>query len=250
MTGPEAVARLFGVGFLWMGVHCAGMCGPLLLGLDVAGTRAGTSALGGALRTVLYQLGKGVTYAVLGAVAGLVGAGLEEFSSRAGGVLAIVFGVAALAQLAGLSALWPKKRRLLAIGAPPATTDRLLGLVRPLLVSSHPLRPFALGLALAFLPCMIALWALGLAALTGSPLWGAVVMLSLTVATTPLLLLTSTLTRGFLHLSPQLRGRLQRGAAAVAALWLILIGGAGLDLIPHVSRGVTLFGHGFMLMLF
>jgi sulfite exporter TauE/SafE len=137
----------------------------LLLGLDVAGTRAGTSALGGALRTVLYQLGKAVTYAALGAVAGLVGAGLEEFSSRAGGVLAIVFGVAALAQLAGLSALWPKKRRLLAIGAPPATTDRLLGLVRPLLVSSHPLRPFALGLALAFLPCMIALWALGLALL-------------------------------------------------------------------------------------
>ncbi len=263
MTGPEAVARLFGVGLLWMGVHCAGMCGPLLLGLDVSGSRGGSSVVGGAWRTALYQLGKACSYAVLGAVAGLVGAGLEEVSARAGAVLAIGFGVFALLHTSGAlragvgivggGSLF-KVGAPVQVGAPPTTTERLLSRLRPLLVSRHPLRPFFLGMALAFLPCMISLWALGLAALTSSPAWGAVVMLSLALSTTPLLIATSLLARGALllpvRLSVRLRGRLQRASALVAGSWLVLIGLAALDVIDHVHVPFSLAGRGFVLMLF
>ena len=252
MTGPEAVARLFGVGLLWMGVHCAGMCGPLLLGLDVAGTRAGSSAAGGALRTVLYQLGKACSYAVLGALAGLVGAGLEEVSARAGAVLAVTLGVVALVQVSGLWRFVVPRAPAgtVQIGAPTTTTERLLARVRPLLVSRHPLRPFFLGAALAFLPCMISLWALGLAALTSSAAWGAVVMLSLAAATTPLLVLTSLLSRGAGWLSPSVRAWLQQASAAVAGLWLLLIGLAALDVVSHVHVPISVAGRSFVLMLF
>ncbi|MDP2341856.1 MAG: sulfite exporter TauE/SafE family protein [Deltaproteobacteria bacterium] len=251
MTGPEAVGRLFGVGLLWMGVHCAGMCGPLLLGLDVAGTRAGSSVAGGALRTLLYQAGKGCSYAVLGALAGLIGAGLEEVSTRAGALLAVGFGVLALLHSGGLLAR--ARDDTVQIGATKTTTTTtttLLSWVRPLLVSRHPLRPFFLGLALAFLPCMISLWALGLAALTSSPAWGALVMLALAAATTPLLILTSVLSRGARWLSARARSRVQQASAVVAGLWLVLIGLAGLDLIDHAHVPLSIAGRSFLVMLF
>lgn len=256
MTGPDAVARLFGVGFLWMGVHCAGMCGPLLFGLDVAGSRAGVSVVGGALRTLLYQAGKAVSYAALGAVAGFVGGGLDVVSAKAGSVLAVVFGVAAVISVSGL---WPKRAaKTVQIGRRKTTLQRAWAVVTTktqapltaLVTSKHPLRPFALGLVFAFLPCMIALWALSLAALTSSPLWGAAVMLSLTVATTPLLLLTSTLTRTLLRMPPRVRSMLQRLSAGIAGLWLILIGLSGAEIIPHAHLPFTVAGKSFMFMLF
>lgn len=260
MTGPEAVARLFGVGLLWMGVHCAGMCGPLLLGLDVSGTQAGSSVVGGIARTALYQLGKACSYAVLGALAGVVGARLEEVSTQAGAVLAVVFGAAALLHTSGVlrSADRGEGRATVQIGATPTTTERalsaLLSALRPLLGSRHPLRPFFLGLGLAFLPCMISLWALGLAALTSSPAWGALVMVSLALATTPLLIATSVLARSAhllpVRVSPRLRGQLQRASATVAGAWLVLIGLAALDVIEHVHLPFALAGKRFVLMLF
>jgi sulfite exporter TauE/SafE len=267
VTGPEAVGRLFGVGLLWMGVHCAGMCGPLLLGLDVAGTRAGSSAVGGAARTLLYQLGKACSYAVLGAGAGLLGAGLEQVSTRAGAVLAVIFGVIALLHASGLRAR--AGSGTVQIGQKPThtshatpaqrakrgegtfrTTTTLLSLLRPLLVSRSPLRPFVLGLALAFLPCMISIWALGLAALTSSPAWGALVMVCLALATTPVLIVTSIVARGARWLSARMRARLQHLSAVVAGLWLLLIGLAGLDVVDHVHLPFALAGHSFVLMLF
>lgn len=261
MTGPEAVARLTGVGLLWMGVHCAGMCGPLLLGLDVGGARAGGAGVWGvAVRTLLYQLGKAVSYAVVGAVAGAVGAGAEDVSGVVPGVFAVVAGaVAVVVAVGGLPGGLRSTPDVVKIGstkkpakatAAAALTQRLLTLAQPLLRSTHPARPFVLGLLLAFLPCMISLWALSLAALTSSPLWGALVMLTLAAFTTPLLVVTSVVGRGAAFLSAAARRRLQQLGGVVAGAWLVAIGLAGLGVVDHAHLPLHVAGRDFVLMLF
>ena len=248
MTGPDAIAQLIGVGVLWMSVHCVGMCGPLLLGLDVPGTARGGSAIGGVLRMLLYQSGRAVTYAILGAIAGVVGAGLEAVSTRAGAVLAVVLGIVALLQALGV-----RRRRspsIVSIGARPSMTTRLLARLRPVLQSTHPLRPVLLGMVLGFLPCMIALWALGLAALTSSPLWGALVMLSLVTLTTPLLVSLGAVSAVLRRVPVGVRAVWARVSTALAGIWLLLVGLAALDVVDHVHVPLRLFGRVFTLMLF
>ncbi len=249
LSGPEAVAQLIGVGVLWMSVHCVGMCGPLLLGLDVPGTARGGSAVGGVGRMLLYQSGRALTYAAIGAVAGAVGAGLEAISTSAGAVLAIAMGAYALLHAHGVQLRRPGAA-VVQIGAPPSLTSRLVMLVRPLLQTQHPLRPFLLGVALGLLPCMIALWALGLAALTSSPMWGAVVMLTLVGLTTPLLVSLAALSSLIARVPPAVRGAWQRISTTLAGAWLVLVGLAALDVIDHVHIPLRLFGRGLTLMLF
>ena len=251
MSGPDAIARLTGVGLLWMGVHCAGMCGPLLLGLDVGGSRGGASAGGVACRTLLYQSGKAISYAVVGAFAGAVGSAAANVDGHVTAVAAIVTGVVAVAVALGL---FPRRAspttRVVNIGQPPTTTERLLALARPALTSTHPLRPFLLGLVLAFLPCMISLWALSLAALTSSPLWGALVMLTLAACTTLLLIVTSLLGRSASLLSPSTRRALQTAGGIVAGAWLIAIGLAALGVVDHAHLPLHVGRRAFTLMLF
>ena len=66
----EWTALLLGLGG---GLHCAGMCGPLVLALP------GPRAPGALLRRVCYQLGRVITYALLGAAAGSLGKSLTVF---------------------------------------------------------------------------------------------------------------------------------------------------------------------------
>jgi sulfite exporter TauE/SafE len=124
-------------------------------------------------------------------------------------------------------------------------------ILRPLLQSRHPLRPLALGVAMGLLPCMLVGWALGLAALSGSPLRGALVMGLLVAMTTPMLLAVTALPRFALFRRAR-RGTaaLARALPAIAGLWLLLCGAAGLGLIEHQHLGVTVLGRPLLLMLF
>lgn len=84
----------FGIAFalgLLGSLHCAAMCGPLLLALPVAAGGAGRFIAG----RVIYQLGRVLTYALLGTFAGLVGksfflAGFQRWLSLALGVAVLV----------------------------------------------------------------------------------------------------------------------------------------------------------------
>src|ERR1039457_6682902 len=85
----------FGIAFalgLLGSLHCAAMCGPLMLALPVARGGTGRFVAG----RIIYQLGRVMTYCLLGVVAGLVGqsiflAGLQRWLSIALGV-AILLG--------------------------------------------------------------------------------------------------------------------------------------------------------------
>jgi uncharacterized protein len=222
MNGVDALLQLVGVGVIWMSVHCAGMCGPIVIGLGVTGPA----------RVLQYQAGRAVTYALLGAATGLVGDGLTRVSSKAGVVVALVLGVIAIGRACNVRL--PRRTGVVRIGARPSSLDAMLTRVMRV-ISGAP--PFALGAALAFMPCMIALWALGLAALTASPLWGAIVMVALVAMTTPWLLLAGTLAR--------VSARFSRAMLVVAGAWLLLVAAAGAGVVHHMHARVG----GFTLML-
>lgn len=256
-------AQLLSLGLLWVSAHCAGMCGPLLVGLDVAGVRCGHGLVRGAGQVLLYQLGRGLTFAWLGGLCGLLGAGLARVLRPAGALIALMLGAAAL---------WPLVLRLLRREHRSAALVQLRrspddregksprlrfvewanrGLLRPLLLSTHPLRPLALGAVMGLLPCMLVGWALGLSALAGSPLRGALVMLLLIAMTTPMLLVVTALPRLPLFSGAQrLRQQLATVLPLIAGVWLLLCGAAGLGLIEHRHLGATLLGRPLLLMLF
>jgi len=73
-------------------LHCVGMCGPLAMSLPVVAP----SPAGRMFYTLLYNLGRVLTYAAIGAVLGLVGAsfalvGLQQGLSIVAGLLILVF---------------------------------------------------------------------------------------------------------------------------------------------------------------
>lgn len=238
----NAYAQLLSVGLLWITFHCAGMCGPLVIGFDVAGAARGRTVVRGALGIVVYQLGRMTTLMTLGAIAGLAGRGLTKAIEPAGAVMALVFGALVLASL--IMKLLPRRARPLRVRtslearAPlDARPEPEPGLLRRLTTRLQPLRlteslggTWLLGAAMGFLPCMIVFWALGLAATTASVLDGALVMALLVAMTTPMLLGVTLLPR----LVPR-RGLavLPRILMAVSATWLIMVGLAGLGVTPH-----------------
>lgn len=248
-----AFAQLLSVGLVWISFHCVGMCGPLLIGLDVGGTARGLRARQGALAVVVYQAGKAVTYSVLGVAAGALGAMVRGVLESAGGILALV---------GGLTLLGVAARRLMRAGTESASLVQIgstrrrswleeltLRLSRTLLDDGQGFlsRAFTLGLAMGLLPCMIPLWVLGLAAVTGSPLAGAGLMLTLVGMTTPVLLLVTAL--------PRAVSRRRREVAFVPALllslsgvWLVLVGLASFGVVPHVHLPLP-FGRGLSIML-
>lgn len=249
---PAAYAHVLGLGVLWTSVHCASMCGPLLCGLHIGGAQphSRTSAMRGIRGVLTYQAGRGLTYAWLGGLAGLVGAGLGQVFTAAGGVLAVLFGVTLIYVSVRRKQPLVKLGRRRTSSTKAAALSAVRTFLEPLLLSTSPLRELVLGALFGFLPCMIPAWALGQAALTGSPVHGAAIMLLLVLLTTPVLLVATQLPRLGLLFPRRLRGLLAQALPLVSGAWLLLIGGAGLGLWAHQHCGVTLLGRPFMMMLF
>jgi len=165
--------------------HCGPMCGPFVLG-QVAGHPPGpflTRLRGAAL--LPFQLGRLVTYATLGAVAGAGG----EAVFRVSGVR---YGFAAFLALAAFLFLMQALRTMLPRLFPPARHrigQRIAGLVvgRALRLLGRPdrARGFALGALLGFLPCGFLYGALAAAASSGSAGAGALAMVGFVLGTAP-----------------------------------------------------------------
>ncbi len=249
---PPAYAHVLSLGILWTSVHCASMCGPLLCGLHIGGARpdVGASAARGLGSVLIYQVGRGLTYAWLGGLAGLIGAELKQVFTAAGSVLSLLFGAALIYSTILRRTTLIKLRRRPDKTLVNVAIGQIRALLSPLLLSTHPLRELALGALLGFLPCMIVAWALGQAAITGSPFHGAAIMLLLVALTTPGLLLTTQLPRLGRVLPPRWRSGMAAILPAVSGLWLLLIGGAGLALWPHKHLCFTLFDRPLMMMIF
>ncbi len=248
----SAFTQLFSVGLLWISVHCAGMCGPLLVGLDVGGAARGLRAAQGAACVLAYQGGKALTYALLGAAAGALGAGLQGVLEAAGSVLALFAGALMFAvvvrQLRAGSRV-----TLVQIGSTRRRgllEQASLRLSRALLDDGQgPIpRAFTLGMGMGLLPCMIPIWVLGLAAVTASPLAGVGLMLGLVAMTTPVLLVVTVLPRAVAKRRRE-RAYVPALLLGVSGVWLTLVGLAGLGVVSHVHVPLWLLGRSFTMML-
>jgi uncharacterized protein len=188
-------------------VHCVAMCGPLV-GLH-GGVR--TMRLAGA-----HSFGRLTTYAVLGALAGLVGRAVDLAADVATvqRVATLVAGIAILA--------WGGYQLAIALGLcragdrAPAGSAFAAGLVR-IRTRRPKLRAWLVGVLTGLLPCGW-LWAFVIAAAgTGDPLGGTLVMLAFWLGTVPAML-------GVLALGGPVFAWLRGRAPIVTAIALIVLG--------------------------
>ena len=152
-------------------LHCIQMCGPIVLSYSLPLGKAPRTTQG--LAHLSYNLGRTITYAALGALAGVVGGTIQNLSGykNAATVLA-----GALMMIAGIlmSGLFTKSD-LIQVNAfrPGSLIARATGSV---LKSTTPGSKLGLGLILGFLPCGLVYAALLKAAETADPAAGAITM--------------------------------------------------------------------------
>lgn len=208
-------------------LHCAGMCGPLALALPATGQTASAFIAGRAA----YNLGRIVTYCVLGVVFGLIGrtlllAGIQRWVS-------IGLGVALLAGLltSRKLALW---RQLTAL------VEQLKSRMSALLRRRSWTSLAGLGLLNGLLPCGLVYVACAGATATGGILSGMRYMAAFGAGTVPLMLaigLSGKLIPFPLRL--KLRKAIPVSICLLAAL--LILRGMGLG-IPYLSPDLSAGG--------
>jgi sulfite exporter TauE/SafE len=210
--------------------HCAGMCGGF----------AWLAAPGPAPRlrpTILYHGARLAGYVVLGAVAGLLGAGLDRIGAFVGlgRVAAVVAGAVMLAWgastvLVATGVRLPRVLRVPSGGPWSAALARVKGW-------PGDARAAALGLFTALLPCGW-LWVfVAMAAATGGPLAGAALMLVFWAGTLPAFALLGVIMQ-------RAAGPLRRHLPLVTGAALIVVGavtmlGRGLGAHQHATTAAT-----------
>jgi sulfite exporter TauE/SafE len=188
------IERIGLLGFLTLGLlggfgHCVGMCSPFVLFVsrryatpDAARGERAADLRGAAFRAQLwYTLGRVVTYAILGAVAGALGGvvqlagallGLQRAASVVAGAVLVLWALVALSDLV----------------PGPQTGGSLFAKVAARLKGRVPGHPFAIGLFLGLLPCGLLYSAVIAAVSRGGPLEGAAALALFGLGTAPALL--------------------------------------------------------------
>ncbi|MGA2001904.1 MAG: sulfite exporter TauE/SafE family protein [Terriglobales bacterium] len=223
MTGIELWV-VFTLGLV-SSLHCVQMCGPIVVSYSVAidRTQSNPGRFSGALLSghLAYNAGRILTYAALGAIAGLAGrtVGLLGRLTGVGSMLAIVGG--SLMLIAGL-VMFGTFRTAKVFGSNFfRITSRFLRPLAGLIASASIGKRFLLGLLLGLLPCGLIYAALLRALATGSALWGAATMAVFGAGTASALLtvgIFSSAIRGTFH-----RWGTQLAAASVMAMGVLLI---------------------------
>jgi sulfite exporter TauE/SafE len=201
-------------------LHCAGMCGPIVLAMPAVGRTAFSQVAG----RLAYNGGRLVTYGLLGVLFGAFGQllgmlGVQRWVSIAAGAV-ILLGVFA----------WPLRGGGSWIGRPVAGLKQALGrLLNRRTVASQLLFGGLNGL----LPCGLVYVACAAATATGSLVGGLQYMLVFGLGTVPMMFGLSLAGR-FLHV--HLRGRVQRVIPVALGLMGLLLILRGMSLgIPFLS---------------
>jgi sulfite exporter TauE/SafE len=172
--------------------HCIGMCGPLVLALP--------TAAGGARAHALYHLGRIVSYALVAAVLGGIGAAARSLAGHTGAapMASIARFQLGLSLAAALLLLGMGLRRLGVVREPRwlagPTPTRLPGFARLTrgAVGGRTLALLPLGLLLGLLPCGQSYAAFAAALPSGGLAEGALLGLAFGLGTLPGLLLLGT----------------------------------------------------------
>jgi sulfite exporter TauE/SafE len=223
-----SLGLLFTVGFL-TGFHCVGMCGALVLSYATKSTATGKLRFSGHL---LYGLGKTISYTLIGAGFGLVGA-IIAFTPLVRGVVGMAAGVFLV--LFGLSLLnvFPGLRNF-RIKTPP-TLLRFIGAQ-----SRRFGHPFVIGLLNGLMIICGPLQAMYvMAAGTGSALEGGKMMLVFGLGTLPVMmgfgLLTSLASASLAPKIIRFSGAIVLALGAIMLNRGLVLSGAGYDLTTGLA---------------
>jgi uncharacterized protein len=190
-------------------VHCAGMCGPLVVVYSAAGSRSR-----GWISHVAYHGGRALSYIGVGALFGVLGSAVDVAGKAAGVFYLAALLSGALVMLFGISVLFP------ALRIPSPTLRHFAPKLVQLGRKRSTARASLLGLLTPFLPCGW-LYAFALtAAGTGSGARGALVMAAFWLGTVPALLGVGTIAHS---LSQKVRARIP----IVTGVALLMMGTLG-----------------------
>tara|TARA_R110002020_G_scaffold348735_4_gene562318 strand:- start:97 stop:798 length:702 start_codon:yes stop_codon:yes gene_type:complete len=209
--------------------HCIGMCGPIALAVG------GNKNASYFLHKIFYNLGRSVTYALLGFASGSIGfslslAGVQQGFSIAMGLIILI-----------LALSYKKADQFITI---PALSGVVIWVKRQLskfLKAGGSFAFFATGLANGLLPCGMVYMALVAALAFQSPWLGAAYMFFFGIGTIPLLLVL--MYSGNL-ISVELRHKFQKTIPYLGALIGILFIIRGLGLGMMFSPDLQVFDYG------
>lgn len=204
--------------------HCIGMCGPIALALPLNNTNWFTRIIG----TLLYNVGRAITYALMGAVFGIVGEGLQLGGFQRW-ISVIMGAIMVLAVL--FPALFKGSGKLdkFLYGYNARLKSRFGVLFNKRSYSSL----FIIGILNGLLPCGLVYMALAGAIATGGVASGALFMFIFGLGTLPMLALLSL--AGNVVTGP-FKSKINKAIPYVIVIVGVLFILRGLDLgIPYVS---------------
>lgn len=214
-------ALILGIGG---GFHCIGMCGPIALVLPVHRQ----NKLLGFIQTVLYHLGRIITYSILGLAFGWVGKGLylAGFQQRVSILMGVIMILSVVFPTQFLNQWEPAKPMYQIIG-------KLKQYLGSFLKKKSSFAIFVIGILNGWLPCGLVYMALIAAIAMSNPISGAVYMVFFGIGTSVLL---SVLIFAGNFISLSFRNKINK----ILPYFVILIGivfilrGLGLG-IPYLS---------------
>ena len=206
--------------------HCVGMCGPIVLAVP------GKSIFS----KLLYNIGRTITYALMGLVIGIIGEGFSLAGYQQ--TLSIIVGAAML-----LIVIFTKYKHfdLPLSGAVSKLWIFSKNRLTPLFKSESALAPFLIGLINGLLPCGLVYAAIFAAVAMGGMLESSLYMVLFGLGTAPLLIALSIFGN---FLTPALRNKFNKVVPYMLGVVAILIILRGLNLgIPYISPKMDGGGH-------
>ncbi len=209
-------------------LHCIGMCGPIAMALPL-NRKSNATILSGALQ---YNLGRTITYALLGIIAGSIGLtvhtfGFLQWASIFAGILLILFA-------------WRKLFSRIAILHAPNFffSSKLNGLLGRIVKSDNPAKLWMFGALNGLFPCGMVYAALLNAILAGSPMNSSLAMISFGLGTLPAMLFVSF---AIGKISKQRQQSFRRALPYILSVVGIIVILRGMNLnIPYLSPRVTI----------
>ncbi|HEX2926822.1 MAG TPA: sulfite exporter TauE/SafE family protein [Ruminiclostridium sp.] len=211
---------LFFIGLL-TSLHCVAMCGGINLSVCVQYKASdGGSKLDKLKPSILYNLGRVISYTIVGGIVGGIGS-VVSFSGTAKGIVAIISGVFMVIMGINMLNIFPALRKL---------NPRMPKIfARKVHENSGNHGPLVVGLLNGLMPCgplqAMQIYALG----TGSAMAGALSMLLFSLGTVPLMF-------GFGAISSFLSSKFTHRMMKVSAVLVLILG------IIMLNRGLALSG--------
>jgi hypothetical protein len=220
------------IAFLGAFGHCIGMCGGIVIAYSSRKVDAHWSAFMQGFAHLVYSFGRITTYVMLGAIFGAIG-GVAQFNGYTTAALTITAGMFMI--LAGLSLLG-KLEFLTKLEHSFSGSKWYQEAFREVLRSKSLYSFYILGLLNGLLPCGLVYFFAVTAASTGSPLWGALVMLIFGLSTIPALFSLGFFTQ--LLTKSSLRKVMMNLASIIVILFGLYTIYRGIDFVNNPDKSV------------